>query len=182
MSRAYYEQFNLLGDPALDVWTAPPGPMDVSHPASVPPGTANVTLTVTGAGGSAIPDALVCLYDEGHLQRAGYTDTAGQVRIALVGNEPAGTEIEVHATAHDQIPYSSSLTVSAGGPGGDDDDDDVPGDDDDGAPGGHAPDGSGGDVDAACACRQDASPGVHPEHLVLLALFGLSARRFSRPL
>ncbi len=180
MSRAYYEQFNLLGDPALDVWTSPPAAMDVSHPSTVPPGTVDVTLTVTGPGGGAIQDALVCLYDEGHLQRAGYTDSAGQVTIALLGNEPAGTEIEVHATAHDKVPYAAAFTVTTGGPGGDDDDDDVPGDDDDGAPGGHAPNGSGGEVDAACACRQDASPGLRPALLLLLALFGLSVRRSSR--
>ena len=180
MSRAYYEQFNLMGDPALDVWTAPPGQLEVDHLANVPPGTTDVALEVRGPGGSAVQDALVCLYDEGHLQRAAYTDASGRVTIALLGDEPPGTVIEVHATAHDHVPWSSSLTVSASGPGDDDDDDVAGDDDDDGPPGGQEPHGPGGDVTADCACRHGATADPSTSRLLLLAILGLAVRRFAR--
>ncbi len=177
-SRAYYEQFNLLGDPALDVWTSPPGALDVDHPATVPPGTADVTLEVRGPGGGIIGNALVCLYDEGHLQRAAYTDSSGSVTLALAGDEPPGTVVEVNASAHDHIPWTSSLTIAASGPGDDDDDAD---DDDDGPPPGQEPQGPGGDVSADCACRHGATPATASPPLLLLALIGLAVRRFARP-
>jgi len=177
MARAYYEQFNLMGDPALDVWTSAPTQLAADHPASVPPGTATVELVITDAGGSPVKDALVCGIVEGHLHRAAYTDGDGVVQLDLDGHEPPGTVVELMASAHDHIPWEGSLTVDVGGSG---DDDDAADDDDDGGNGHQPPSPPGTEVTGAgCSCGQ--ARGQAPGGAVLLALLGtvLARRRTS---
>ena len=171
-SRAYYEQFNLLGDPALDVWTSPPQQLDVDHDSTVPPGTTSISIGVSDPTGSPVKDALVCIYNEGHIHRAAYTDASGLAQLDLDGEEPAGTVVELTVTVHDFVPWTDTFTVEISS--GDDDDTALP--DDDG-PGLHPPTDDDSVVvgQAGCECSADAGRWPHGATAfltgILLALF-----------
>ena len=55
-----------FGDPAMDIWTfdsaGMPQQLQISHPATLPPGNQDITVTVT-AGGSPVQDAAVTVTD-----------------------------------------------------------------------------------------------------------------------
>ena len=107
MSRYYYECYILLGDPSLELPTAIPAALTVSHPSTVPVGvTTKVIVTVT-RGGSDLEDALVCLLQEGGFQQAAYSDASGQAVLYI---SPATTDtVLVTVTAHNGRPYQGSI-------------------------------------------------------------------------
>src|SRR5262249_19814719 len=72
----------LLGDPDLRLWTQEPRTLTVSHSASVPFGTANITVTVQDTG-VPVPDALVCVRDTHGTYSRGLTNASGQAVLAL---------------------------------------------------------------------------------------------------
>jgi len=169
-SRAYYEQFNLLGDPALDVWTSPPGTLEVAHKGQVSPSDHGYPVDVSAAGGAPIADALVCLSLEGVLHAAAYTDGAGHVEIPLDAELPAGQFLELTVSAHDFVPWSDGVPVSDPGAGDDDDDgDDDDADDDDGGRGGQGET----KIDAGCQCRGDAGGAGGAGWLLVIAAAGM---------
>lgn len=160
MARAYHEQYNLLGDPALDVWTDAPAQLDVGHAGEIAPSTAAYAVDVSTAGGPPVADALVCLHLEGAIHAAAYTDGAGHAEIPLDGTPPEGAVLDLTVSAHDHVPWADGVPVSDSGPGPGDDDDD--GDDDTGS--GDDDDGSGGhdrqdgpSIQAGCQCRSAAA-------------------------
>jgi hypothetical protein len=56
----YFQQYNLMGDPSIYVWTAEPKPLSINYPAVVPMGPSQVQITVTyQAGGTPVAGALV---------------------------------------------------------------------------------------------------------------------------
>jgi MYXO-CTERM domain-containing protein len=58
-ARGYFEQYNLMGDPSLDVWTAPPAAIEVSAPDGVAAGATEVAIEVADEGtGEAVAGAL----------------------------------------------------------------------------------------------------------------------------
>jgi hypothetical protein len=109
------KEYNLLGDPEIDMWTSDPVALDVDVPASIP-GTCGVTVTVS-SGGSPLQGALVCLqkgdWQTGEVYATGTTDAAGQATLWV---EPATTgQMTATVTCHDHIPWQGSITVSSVG-------------------------------------------------------------------
>lgn len=103
--RVYFHVYNLLGDPALKMWTREPSQLTVSYPTTFPVGTSSFPVTVSTAGGP-VAGAQVCLYQPGGLQLVDYTDAGGRVRFAL--NSAGSDTILVTVTGADLLPHLGS--------------------------------------------------------------------------
>ncbi len=112
--KQYFEQYNLLGSSAVDLYTRQPLTLTVSHPATVPLGPATVNINVTA--GAAVQNALVCLTSKvsGEIMAAGYTDASGDASLDIVTT--IVDSIGVVATAHNCAPYTGQINVSVAGP------------------------------------------------------------------
>lgn len=113
-------EFNLLGDPAMPIWTDTPESFDVTHNATVPIGFETYNVHVE-SGASPVNLAYVCLWipDE-DIYATGYTDGNGDVTLTL---DPYPTEVGktvyVTVTKHDfwnnYLPYEGTATTNIAG-------------------------------------------------------------------
>ncbi|MBU1355406.1 MAG: T9SS type A sorting domain-containing protein [Candidatus Edwardsbacteria bacterium] len=112
--KIYFEQYNILGSGAIDLYTKQPLTMTVSHPATVPLGPATVNVNV--AAGTAVQNALVCLTykSNGEILATGYTDASGNVSLDIVTT--ILDSIGLVVTAHNCAPYSGQIKISVAGP------------------------------------------------------------------
>ncbi len=110
--RAYFQVYNLLGDPSLQMWTSVPRCLNVSHPASFFKGSSVFDVTVTDASGFPVRDAVVCLRTaEG--SKTGRTDVSGRARFAIF-TQTTDTML-VTVTGPNLAPYlGHSVGVPAG--------------------------------------------------------------------
>ncbi len=112
MERGYFEQYNILGDPSLLLFTLEPVALAATIPASIPSGSPQtVQITVT-RGGQPMEGALVGLHKEGEVQEAGYADANGQVSLQVTATTTGS--IIVTSTAYNSIVYVDSITVGSG--------------------------------------------------------------------
>ncbi len=123
----YFEMYNVLGDPSVDIWTDVPAVFDVSHAAEVPVGAVSFDVTVNVSGGGPVENALV------HVEKADddvtevrYTDAAGFVSIPLTPPIASPGTLDVTVTKHDF--YHSETTATSTST-------DVPDDPETGSPG-----------------------------------------------
>ncbi len=102
----------LFGDPELRFWTQEPAALVVSHPSSVPLGTASITVTVTN--GAAVPqaDALVCISDASGTYSRGRTNGSGQVVLPITST--LNGTLGVVASKTNFKPYEGSATLGTG--------------------------------------------------------------------
>ncbi|MEO0085711.1 MAG: C25 family cysteine peptidase [candidate division WOR-3 bacterium] len=82
--RLYFHVYNLLGDPALEMWTATPGAISVTYPTAYPVGTSSFVVEVRDAGNAPKAGALVGLRSPS-VTDARVTDAAGQARFVISG-------------------------------------------------------------------------------------------------
>jgi hypothetical protein len=104
------DYWTIFGDPSLQVRTATPEVMSVTHNVGIPIGSDFFDVTVAGIQG-----ALCSLSRNGQLIGAAYTDATGFAHIvfpALEGADP----IDLVVTAFNQQTYITSLIVFAGSP------------------------------------------------------------------
>lgn len=106
-------EINLLGDPALPLWTDVPGTLSVTHDATIGTGSQSFSVNVR-AGGSNLEGALVCLWKGDEVYERATTNSAGNVDITI---DPATTgTMDVTVTAQNQLIHYGSCTVTGGGP------------------------------------------------------------------
>jgi hypothetical protein len=105
-----YYDINLLGDPAMPLWSDVPGTMTMTKPDSVFTGTNSVHIVVSS--GSPLANANVGLYKAGEVCARGRTNSSGVVDI-LVNPSTAG-KLYVLATAQDKLPLQDSIRVVVG--------------------------------------------------------------------
>lgn len=101
---------NLLGDPAMRVWSDRPKQITVAHPAEICTGKKDVTVTVT-AGGAPVAGAVVCLSIPGALHRTGETDASGSATIQVATS--AAATMRVGVSGKNLIPHLGTLSVKA---------------------------------------------------------------------
>lgn len=108
-NRWCYYQLNVFGDPAMELWTAVPEPLAISHPGGILISEDEVEVTVT-SGGSLVPGARVTIYSEDYATYG--TALADAYGIAVVPLEPesVGT-LSVKATAHDHLEAGGTIDV-----------------------------------------------------------------------
>uniref|UniRef100_A0A7V3PSW8 Gingipain domain-containing protein n=1 Tax=candidate division WOR-3 bacterium TaxID=2052148 RepID=A0A7V3PSW8_UNCW3 len=79
----YFHVYNLLGDPALELWTTVPKLISVIHPLTYSVGTSQFTVRVTDVLGNPVKDAQVCLYKTNEVQTIKKTDAFGNASFTI---------------------------------------------------------------------------------------------------
>jgi len=102
---------NLMGDPEMPVWTAPPQRLDVFGPTSVAIGSGKYLFSAAHSG-TPVAGALVCLTKPGEVYSRGLTDDAGQVWLDAAPGTPGGLVLTV--TAHNFAPYTVGVSCDSG--------------------------------------------------------------------
>jgi len=106
-------EFNLLGDPAIDIWAEPPGRLAVAAVDTIATGTQNLAVTVT-RDGSPLTGAKVCAWKGDEVCAVGETNGGGVVSLPI--HPATAGELLLTATGHDNLPASRTVTVVAGAP------------------------------------------------------------------
>jgi gingipain R len=175
-----YTSSALFGDPELNLWTAPPRDIAVSHPPTICRGEVDVTIGVALDGGAREGARVGLMSDEGTVEGA-LTGADGQATLTV--DTSADTTLYVTVTGRNLRPYEGELVV-VGEPVETGDDDDTIGDDDtaDDDDFGSGDDDSDGivtepietDDPNACQCRHGRRAGAP---VALLLLLGIAAVR-----
>jgi len=101
---------NLMGDPAVDLWTDYPVDLDVNHPGSLHIG-ANVVPVTVSSGGQPVEGARVALFKDGDVHSVALTDAFGEALVPLDASSQ-GT-LYVTVTGHNLYPYQGSLALES---------------------------------------------------------------------
>lgn len=119
VDRWTFENYTLLGDPALPIWTGVPSAVVVGGTGTLNPGPQVLNYTIT-AGGSPVPGATVCVAKDGEDYVFGTTDVAGQVNLPFLPVSPGTAVVTVtgknlaHTTVDiPVVPASSYLALNA---------------------------------------------------------------------
>ena len=108
-----FYDINLLGDPAMPLWTDTPGSLVVTDPDSIFTGPQVVHVTVT-SGGNPLAGASVGFYKSGEICTRALTNGSGDVDV-LVTPTTTG-QIYITVSAQNQLPVQDSARVVAGAP------------------------------------------------------------------
>jgi hypothetical protein len=103
-------EFNLLGDPAIDIWTDTPGQPAVSAADTISTGGQNLSVTVT----PGFAGAQVCAWKGNEVFATGQTDGSGHVTLAI--HPITAGELKLTATSHNQLAGTRTVVVKAGSP------------------------------------------------------------------
>jgi hypothetical protein len=106
--------FNLLGEPAMPIWTDTPDSFDVTHPSELLIGSSSFTVHVEKVGGGNIQDAYVCLWKDDEVYLRDYTNYNGDVTFNP--SPSTGGILYVTVTKHNYLPYEGSAQVSYDSP------------------------------------------------------------------
>ncbi|MBS4015412.1 MAG: T9SS type A sorting domain-containing protein [Candidatus Latescibacteria bacterium] len=108
-----YREWNLLGDPELNLWTATPRPLNVTLDTIIYWGPQTYSVTVK-SGSTPIQNALVCaMMNDTMIYQYNYTNSSGVVTFAI--NPLTAGIMSVTVTAHNYIPYERNVSVIPGG-------------------------------------------------------------------
>lgn len=106
----YYEM-NLLGDPAIEVWTASPQGFSPSYPDQFTLGTTQFSVN------AEIEGAQVCLSLDGIILGQGVTGGSGTAIVQLEEPLSASGEMQICFTKHNYLPYQGTIyAVPTSGP------------------------------------------------------------------
>jgi hypothetical protein len=100
---------NLMGDPAVDIWTGVPATVDVAHSSSLAIGANSIIVSVT-QGGSPVADAVVCAWKGSETYAVGYTEENGTIELPL-SNTTSGSML-LTVTKHNVKAYLGTVTIS----------------------------------------------------------------------
>lgn len=107
----YFEMYNILGDPGVDLWMDAPAALDAAYAAVVPVGSTSFDITVT-SGATPVDKALVCLYKEDDgIYEVHYTDASGQASIPLDPPPATPGTMLVTVTKHNHHPFEGTALV-----------------------------------------------------------------------
>jgi hypothetical protein len=105
-------ELNLLGDPEMRIWTAPPAEATAGHADEVPLGSHPFVVTVS-ANGLPVPNASILLSND-QFSAAGETGPDG---IAVLEPAPTTTgSAELVITGQGMLPYTATVSVTSDPP------------------------------------------------------------------
>jgi len=110
--RVYFHVYNLLGDPALEMWTTVPRVLHVEHAATYPVGSSAFEVRVLDAGGMPVANARVCL-SSSQVQQVACSDQSGMTRFA-VATSVADTML-VTVTGRNLLTYQGTCIGQSAG-------------------------------------------------------------------
>ena len=103
---------NLFGDPAMEVWVAPPKSMTATYPSSVNFGTNFIPVTVRDASNQLMKNVWVTISQPNDsLYATGYTDANGQ--ITLPSNPQRTGSITIVITKPDYTPILGTIAINS---------------------------------------------------------------------
>ena len=103
-----YMEWNLLGDPELNLWTGNPKLMTVTHDSLIHTGEQILAITVNREG-NPVKNGLVCIIMDTTIYQYGYTDAFGNVNFPVNPLHPG--QMSVTVTARNCIPYENNIRV-----------------------------------------------------------------------
>jgi hypothetical protein len=103
-----YQEWNLFGDPELNLWTAVPKLLSVTYDSIIHPTPCNVAVTVI-SNGAPVPNALVCLMKDTTIYEYGNTDSNG-IKFFSISPQDTGT-ISITVTARNCHPFEGTIRV-----------------------------------------------------------------------
>lgn len=112
VDRWTFENYTLLGDPTLPIWTNSPGLASVTGPASLPVGPQIMPLTIT-SGGAPVAGARVCVQKTGEDLVYGFTDALGQISLPFLPTSEGTATVTV--TGRNLARATRSFPVATGG-------------------------------------------------------------------
>jgi hypothetical protein len=104
---------NLLGEPAMPIWTDTPTSLTATHPETLPADSSSFSVHVESEG-SDLENAYVCLWKPGEVYLTDYTDANGDVDFNPSPITPGSLFVTV--TKHNYLPYEGNAAVGSGGP------------------------------------------------------------------
>jgi hypothetical protein len=105
---------NLMGDPALHLWTDVPTDFSFAHPSSISLGTTMLELTITDENNNTVEGARVTfLMGDDVIFTTGLTDDNGQITLSWDAVEAGNMDITVIKRNH--RPYEGSIEISSAG-------------------------------------------------------------------
>ena len=106
---AFTQWNNLMGDPAILLWTDTPSNFNVSHPSSINIGSNIIDVTITDESGNPIKDAWVTiLKGNDEIFKTSLSDDNGNVTFDWNGAASAG-DITLTITKRNFIPYQQNI-------------------------------------------------------------------------
>ena len=111
-NQIYYQEWNLYGDPELNLWTAVPKPLTVTYDSIIHSTPTNVTVTVM-SNGMPVPNALICLMKDTTIYQYGYSDSNG-IKVFSISPQDTGT-ISITVTARNCHPFEGIIRVLPAG-------------------------------------------------------------------
>ncbi|MEO0021332.1 MAG: C25 family cysteine peptidase [candidate division WOR-3 bacterium] len=107
-----YQEWNLLGDPELGVWTDIPHHIEVYYDSVIPIGPQTFRIEVV-TDGQPVAGALVCCSMDSSMYVTGVTDSAGCSYLEI--NPGHIGSLDVVVSGRNLIPYEGNCRVIAGG-------------------------------------------------------------------
>ncbi|GAG06510.1 unnamed protein product, partial [marine sediment metagenome] len=108
----YFYIYNLLGDPELEFWAAPPIDVVVSYPDTLPQGSDLLEVLVTETGGTPVEGARVGISQGDVTLGCGWTDAQGQARI-LADFADDTTPVDLTVTGAGVFPHRDQIDIVA---------------------------------------------------------------------
>ena len=103
-----YQEWNLYGDPELNLWTAVPKPLSVTYDSIIHPTPCSVTVSVL-SNGIAVRNALICLMKDSTIYECGYSNGYG-IKAFSIAPQDTGT-ISITVTARNCHPFEGVIRV-----------------------------------------------------------------------
>lgn len=107
-----YREWNLLGDPELNLWTSVPKPLTVIYDSVISTGVQNYTVTVRD-GSLPLAGALVCLMQDTLIYQYNYTNNNGQVSFSI--NPTTIGTMKLTITKQNYHPFQTSVRIRTAG-------------------------------------------------------------------
>ena len=112
-SEFYFNAYNLLGDPSLEVWTDVPKNFVVNHQTTIPVGTNYFSVQVLNSSSQPVKGAMVSLYKKNDTKEIDFTDIYGLANFQI--KTTTADTLFVTVTKHNFKPYCGYAMVNNSG-------------------------------------------------------------------
>ncbi len=104
-----YSEWELFGDPELQLWTSAPKRMVAIYDSVIPVTQTDLIANIQSDAGLPIQDALVCIKMDTTVYSYGYTNPQGQIRLPMQTNVTGVMSVTV--TAHNFRPFEGTTRI-----------------------------------------------------------------------